>query len=202
MEFGKSLQEKLGEHEPHEVDELILDDLYQNIGNFTNEHKKTLESYKNLIHLSLNGLGLKSLTNFPKLPCLQIVILFCYKIQLEIRQNELDGSDFKEIKSLFPNLYKVKVGENPIKSIEAFKVFSGTQIRKLELIGTPAAKEANYREELFKNLKNVEAVDSKDKEGEDVESTIYDEEGDEFDDEDFEGGKIIKLNLIIRGSRR
>ena len=75
MEFGKSLQEKLGEHEPHEVDELILDDLYQNIGNFTNEHKKTLESYKNLIHLSLNGLGLKSLANFPKLLSLQIVIL-------------------------------------------------------------------------------------------------------------------------------
>jgi hypothetical protein len=55
------------------VDELILDDLFENIGTLTNDHKKTLELYKNLVHLSLNGLGLKALTNFPKLPNLQIV---------------------------------------------------------------------------------------------------------------------------------
>jgi hypothetical protein len=73
MEFGKSRQEKLGAHEPHEVDELILDDLFENIDTFTNDHKKTLEQYKNLVHLSLNGLGLKSLSNFPKIDELQIV---------------------------------------------------------------------------------------------------------------------------------
>jgi hypothetical protein len=76
MNFSKSLQEKLGEHEPHEVDELILDELYENIGTFTAEHKKTLESYKNLVHLSLNKLGLRSLQNFPKLESLQIVNFF------------------------------------------------------------------------------------------------------------------------------
>ena len=81
MEFQKALQDKLGEHEPNEViyilnkvDELILDDLFENIDTFTNDHKKTLELYKNLVHLSLNGLGLKSLSNFPKLEHLQIVI--------------------------------------------------------------------------------------------------------------------------------
>jgi hypothetical protein len=73
MSFAKSLQEKLGEHEPHEVDELILDDLYENIGNFTPEHKRTLEQYNNLVHLSLSSMGLKSLANFPKLENLQIV---------------------------------------------------------------------------------------------------------------------------------
>ena len=73
MSFAKNLQERLGEHEPHEVDELILDDLFENLGNFTPEHKKTLEQYNNLVHLSLSGLGLKSLANFPKLENLQIV---------------------------------------------------------------------------------------------------------------------------------
>jgi hypothetical protein len=73
MNFAKSLQEKLGEHQPHEVDELILDELYDNIGTFTIEHKTTFESYKNLVHLSLNKLGLISLKNFPKLENLQIV---------------------------------------------------------------------------------------------------------------------------------
>ena len=51
-------------------------------------------------------------------------------------------------------------------------------------------------------MKILEAVDSKDKEGEDVDSTIYDdEEGDEFDDddEDLEGGKTNQLILIFRG---
>ena len=75
MEFAKSLQQELGEHEPHEVDELILDELYKDIQTFTDEHKKTLEQYKNLLHLSLNGLGLKSLAKFPRLENLQIVSL-------------------------------------------------------------------------------------------------------------------------------
>jgi hypothetical protein len=48
--------------------------MYSNIDNFLPDHKKTLELYQGLIHLSLNKLGLKNLTNFPKIPALQIVI--------------------------------------------------------------------------------------------------------------------------------
>jgi hypothetical protein len=46
---------------------------------------------------------------------------------------------------------------------------------------------------LFKSIKNLEIIDSKDKSGEDVESTIYDEEdGDEdFEEEDFDGKFIF-----------
>ena len=80
MQFKKQLQEKLGEHEPNEVylslnqvDELILDDLFENVENFTDDHKKTLELYDNLIHLSLNGFGLKSIKNFPKIATLEKV---------------------------------------------------------------------------------------------------------------------------------
>jgi hypothetical protein len=61
----------------------------------------------------LNGLGLKSLANFPKIDTLEV---------LEIRQNNLSGSDFEQIKNLYPKLYKLKVGENPIKSLDVFKV--------------------------------------------------------------------------------
>src|SRR5687768_9471135 len=108
MDFQKSLQKNLGEHNPTEVDELILDDLYTDIESFSTDHKKTLESYNSLIHLSLNGMGLKSLKNFPKIPSLQI---------LEIRQNKLNGSDFGDLKTLYPKLYKLKVGENPIDNL-------------------------------------------------------------------------------------
>jgi hypothetical protein len=67
--------------------------------------------------------------------------------------------------------------------LDVFKVFNGTEVRKIELSNTPAAGASNFREELFKNLKNLEVVDSQDREGGDVDSTIYDEEGDEEDDE-------------------
>lgn len=85
MEFAKSLQQELGEHQPNEVDELILDDLYKNIENFTEEHKNTLEQYKNLVHLSLNSLGLKSLANFPQLHNLQIVKKFYYSASTQFK---------------------------------------------------------------------------------------------------------------------
>ena len=179
MEFQKSLQEKLGEHEPTEVDELILDDLYTNIIEFTNDHKKTLELYNNLLHLSLNGLGLKSLKNFPKIPELRI---------LEIRNNHFSGIDFKELMNLYPQLYKLKVGENPVKSLDIFKPFiSFTSLKKLELIDTDVTKKDTYRDELFKILKNVEIIDKMNREGDEIDSTIYDEEGDEFEDDDFDG---------------
>jgi len=179
MDFRKSLQDKLGEHEPTEVDELILDDLYTNIEEFTPEHKKTLELYNNLLHLSLNGLGIKSLKNFPSIPELRI---------LEIRNNKLSGSDFKELLHLYPNLYKLKVGENPIKSLDVFKSFLGYgSLKKLELLETDVTKKETYRDELFKSLKNVQIIDRMTRDGDEIDSTIYDEEGDEFEDDEFEG---------------
>ena len=42
---------------------------------------------------------------------------------MEIRQNQLSGADFEKIKNLYPKLYKLKVGENPIKSLDVFKCF-------------------------------------------------------------------------------
>jgi Ran GTPase-activating protein (RanGAP) involved in mRNA processing and transport len=59
-------------------------------------------------------------------------------------------------------------------------------ISKVELLNTDAASKSNYTSELFKMLPNLNTIDNKDKEGNEVESTLYDEEGDEFDDEDVE----------------
>merc|ERR1711976_516799 len=187
MEFQNSLQDKLGEHEPTEVDELILDDLYTNINEFTPEHKKTLEMYDNLLHLSLNNFGLRSLKNFPSIKELRV---------LEIRQNNLNGSDLAQLMSLYPNLYKLKVGENPITSIDVFKPFTSYQtLKKLELIDCDVTKRETYRDDLFKLLKNVQTIDRMTREGDEVDTTFYDEgeegefEDGEFmdeDDEDFE----------------
>ena len=185
MNLYKELQDKLNEHNPTDVDELILDELFEGITNFSEQNKKDLEKYNNLVHLSLNGFGLQSLKNFPKLPTLQV---------LEIRQNQLSGNDFKDITELYPELYKLKVGDNPIESIDVFKSLSGSSIKKLELQDTGASKRKDYRDVLFSMIKNLEIVDNQTKDGEDTSSTVYEDyEDDEADndegaeDEEFEG---------------
>ncbi len=88
MSFEATLQEKLGKHNPEEVikksylfylyylflqiQELILDTVFK-LEKFTPDHKAALEKYTSLIHLSMNGVGLISLENFPQLKELQIV---------------------------------------------------------------------------------------------------------------------------------
>jgi Leucine-rich repeat (LRR) protein len=148
MAFRKQLQEKLGPHEPNEVDELILDELFVNVDAFNDDHKKSLELYSSLVHLSLNGFGLKSLKHFPKIATLT---------SLELRQNHLSGSDFGDLKTLYPNLKKLKVGENPIKSLEVFKVLTTFgELQKLEVQGADVTNKETYRDELFKMLPKVE----------------------------------------------
>jgi hypothetical protein len=177
MNLSKELQTKLGEHDPSEVDELILDDLFEEINCFSEDNRKALEQYSNLLHLSLNGFGLTSLKNFPKIVSLQI---------LEIRQNKLSGSDLGALKELYPELYKLKVGENPITSLDIFKPLAGTNLRKLEIGDTPVSKKGSYRDDLFTMIKSLEVVDRMTRESEEIDSTIYeDEEGEEeFDDEE------------------
>jgi acidic leucine-rich nuclear phosphoprotein 32 family protein B len=186
MNLYKELQEKLSEHKPTDVDELILDDLFENVKSFTEENKKDLEKYTNLLHLSLNGFGLESLKNFPKIPTLQV---------LEIRSNGLNGTDFAKLKELYPELYKLKVGENPIKDINVFKCLNGSNITKLELRETQVADIKDYRNTLFSMIPGLDSIDGITKEGEEASSTVYeDDEGemgesgdeDEFDGEDDE----------------
>lgn len=187
MEFKNSLQEQLGEHEPDQVDELILDELFKNVDGFNTEHRKTLELYKNLEHLSLNGFGLKSLNNFPSLPNLRI---------LEIRENLLNGSDLGILKTLYPKLYKLKLGGNPIPSVDNLRVLeSFGDLKKLEVLDCKLTGRETYREELFKLLKNVQIIDKMDRNGDEIDSTIYEDdedmefedgEGDFEDEDDFE----------------
>jgi hypothetical protein len=99
----------------------------------------------------------------------------------------LNGTELADLKNYFPELYKLKVGDNPIKSIDVFKpLASFPQLKKLEVHGADFTNKDTYRDELFKMLKNVEVIDKMDRNGEEIDSTVYDED-DEFDGEDLEG---------------
>jgi Leucine-rich repeat (LRR) protein len=178
MNLAKELQEKLGEHDPIDVDELILDDIFEDVSSLTESNKKDFEKYSNLVHLSLNGFGLKSLDNFPKLSELSV---------LELRGNQLTGKDLGVLVKLYPKLYKLKVGDNPISSINVFDCLSESNLSKLELQGTAVANEKTYREVLFKKIKNLDIIDNLTKEGDEVSTTNYDDEVEGGEDQDFEG---------------
>ncbi len=181
MNLSKELQKNLGEHDPNDVDELILDDIFENIESFTEQNKKDLELYKNLVHLSLNGFGLKSLKNFPALPELNV---------LELRGNHFNGKGLEVLHSLYPKMYKLKIGENPIQAVSELKSLSNSKITKIELQGTKASEEKTYKQELFKLIPTLDIVDNHTKDGEEIETTDYDQDGEgEEEDDDFDAGE-------------
>ena len=177
-EFAMFLQENLGEHEPKEIEELILDDLFKDCDELTEEHKIALEQYSNLIHLSINGLGLKTLKNFPCIPNLYI---------LQVKNNKLTGEDFDEILKLYPGLYKLKVSNNLIESINVFAPLEKSKIKKIEIEDNPVNLNDKYREELFNIMPNLISINRKKKDGELLESTIYNEGSENSDEDDYDG---------------
>ena len=213
MSFEKEIKEKLGEHNPEEVikntknksnilfqiEELILDKIFT-AEKLTEDHKKTLEKYTSLIHLTLNQIGLTSLENFPFLKNTQIVssLFFIKFFQIELNENQLKGDDLEILLKNCPSLYKIKLEHNLIDNFDNLKCLSNYNIKKIDLEGNPlVSTNESYREELFKLVPSLECIDRLDKEGNEIESTLYggeeeediSEEGEEGEDEGDDEGE-------------
>ena len=84
----------------------------------------------------------------------------------------------------------MKIEDNEINSIDNFKCLSQLkELKKINVKGNPFCKEiANFKDKLFEMLNTLESVDSHNKEGGDVESSVYvgEDEEEEEDDEDGE----------------
>lgn len=180
MSFHSFLQEKLGSHNPDEVEVLNLDSLLSNQRYITEEMKSTLEEeYIDLKQLSLNNIGLVCLKNLPYLPLLK---------SFEVRENLLSGDDLQLIVKAFPSIRKLKIGQNFIKKIEFFDCFSKGNLTILELYDNPLIDmDVRYKEVLFYKVKSLEIVDGIDRDGYNVNTFISDY--DEDDDEDEEEGE-------------
>jgi hypothetical protein len=176
--FLESLQETLGKHSTKEVDELVLDNFWNNKESLTIEEKAGLEQYTNLIHLSLNNLGLKSLKNFPAIKGLYY---------LSIKNNELNGDDFDSIPRLYPGLKKLKISGNVIEKVNNLGKLSVLKLRKIEVKENPfSVGNKTYKKKVFQLLPSLEIVDQETEGGEEVETTDYHNEQDEQqDDEDY-----------------
>lgn len=176
--FKKRLLKQFGEHNPKEIEELNLDNFWTNKSSFTPEEKKGMEEYTNLIHLSLNNLGLKSLNNFP-------VIKNLY--YLSIKNNELNGDDFDLIEKLYPKLKKLKISGNNIEQINNLSKLRKLNLRKIEVKENPfSVGNKSYRNKLFQILPSLEIIDLEDTFGKDVDTTdYYNEENEDNDDEEY-----------------
>ena len=157
------------------------------------EEKELLEKYTSLIHLTMNNVGLTTLDNFPKLNSLkivrkkQILTLIITIFQLELNHNKLNGDDIEILVKQCPKLYKIKIEDNNIDSIDKLKCLAQLkELKKINVKGNPfMTKNPKYNNELFDMIITLESVDSQDKKGNEVESSIYEEGEEEEDDEEF-----------------
>ena len=174
--FLKKLQESLGKHSPKGIDELVLDYYWKNKKSITKDEKSGLEQYKNLVHLSLSNIGLKSLENFP---CIKDLYY------LSIKNNELNGNDFDLIPKLFPNLKKLKISGNKIEKINNLEKLRNLKLRKIEVKDNPfSIGNKTYKKKLFYLIPSLEIVDQENERGEEIETTDYHNEQAELEDDD------------------
>jgi len=178
--FSNELQNLLGKHEPKEIEELNLDKFSDNIKSFEPYHKEGLELYNNLIHLSLNDLGLENLSNFPEIKCLMI---------LSLKNNKLNGDDLDTIPKLYPNLYKLKISFNQINSIDKLSCLNQLKLKKIEVKGNPFTKnDDEYRDKIYKMIPSLIIVDQMQKNGQEIDTSDYGNESSSFNEEEEEEG--------------
>ena len=174
--FSKELQVLLGKHEPKEIEELNLDKFTDDLNSLQLYHKEGLELYNNLIHLSLNELGLENLSNFPEIKCLMI---------LSLKNNKLKGDDFDTIPKLYPNLYKLKISFNQINSLDNLSCLNKLELKKIEVKENPFTKNDNeYRDKIYKIIPSLIIVDQMQKNGQEIDTSDYGNESSSFDEEE------------------
>ena len=183
--FEKYLQETFGAHETKEIEELVFDNNWKEKNSFSEEEKKALEKYVNLIHLSLNNIGLKSLENLP-----HIKNLYC----LSLNNNDLSGDDLDLIVKAYPHLDKLKISGNIIENMDNLLKLKPLKLRKIEVRENPfSIGNDKYKQKLFEMLPSLKIVDQTDKNGDEEETTDYhneeqENEGSDFNEEDEEDG--------------
>ena len=179
--FEKYLQDTFGKHEPREIEELIFDGHWKDKESFSEEEKKALEKYVNLIHLSFNNIGLKSLKNLPQIKHLYY---------LSLNNNELTGDDLDILKTLYPNLNKLKISGNVIENMDNLLKLKPLQLRKIEVKENPfSVGNDKYKRKLFDMLPSLKIIDQTDKNGDEEETTNYNEE----DENEGEGNEFNEI---------
>ena len=143
-------------------------------------------------------IGLKSLKN---LPCIKNLYY------LSLNNNELSGDDFDILKTLYPNLSKLKISGNVIEKIDNLLKLKPLKLRKIEVKENPfSIGNDKYKQKLFEMLPSLKIVDQTDKNGDEEETTDYhneeqENEGSDFNEEEEEDGSKDNEDEAEDGSK-
>jgi hypothetical protein len=136
-----------------------------------------LEKCVKLEELSANNCGITSLEGFPSLPILT---------KLELSDNRISGG-LAALKNL-PSLVELSVAGNAIGSVDELLALEDAPLVVLDLVGCPCSDDSQeYRDKVFGMFPSLQALDGKDKDGEELElGSDEDDDEDEDEDEDDE----------------
>ena len=158
-----------------DVDEINLDEF--KIEKINDELRQELESLKELQALSMNGCELNSLDNFPDMPNL---------FQLELGDNKFPISDLTKLAHLKGVQSLILRNTNITKAKDLSPLKEITDLIQLDIEETEYCENADDLSEVFKLLPNLQILNNKDQQGNEIQFSddedFSDEEGDENDD--------------------
>ncbi|CAD8156440.1 unnamed protein product [Paramecium octaurelia] len=174
--FNKSIKQKTQEQKGKLI-EFDLDNV--KIVKLDKKVAELLESQTQLESLSLVECSLKTLEGFPKLPNLQNLVL-------EI--NQLDGQAINFIANTYPKLLCLSLAENSIKTFaELEPIKQLKKLQQLDFSANPIAQLPGYFQKVFDLVPGLQILDNKDKNGNDISYSDYEEgirlDSDESDDD-------------------
>ncbi|XP_061520406.1 acidic leucine-rich nuclear phosphoprotein 32 family member E [Phycodurus eques] len=215
MDMKKRIMLELGNRDPAEVAEMVVD----NSASVSGEVEGLSDKFVELEVLRMINVGLNSLAKLPSLPKLR---------KLELSENNLSGS-FETLSQKCPNLIYLNLSSNKIKELRNVEALQNLKnLQSLDLLNCEITSLDDYRDSVFELLPQVtyldgfdqeenEAPDSEvddededdedeagptgdyeDEDGEDEAGPTGDYEEDDDDDDGSEGGEV---GLSVRGKR-
>lgn len=164
-----------------ELDDLNLNDMP--IPKITPPLKRKIESLSTILVLSLNNCKLQSLANFPTLPDLT---------RLELIDNPFPTSDLAHLSHL-DNLQSLSLAGCRIANISDLEPLKGLkELIQLDLSGTSLAAKDTYRADVFKLLASLQILDNMDSEGNEVDYSDSDGEGDTESEEGYDNDEGLE----------
>ncbi|CAK93087.1 unnamed protein product (macronuclear) [Paramecium tetraurelia] len=156
--------EEQGQLEELDISEIRIEQL-------TPEITENLKKHPKLQSLAITGCGLKTLEGLPKMDSLEVLIL---------EGNSLDFKALNYISENFKKLVCLSLADNQIKSFEELRVLSNLpQLQQLDLSDNKVEQQTGYHQKIFQMLPNLQVLDNKNQEGEEIEYS--DEEGGDQD---------------------
>jgi len=135
-----------------------------------------LEGCVQLQDLSANNCGIVNFEGFPALPSLT---------KLELSDNRISGG-LSALAGL-TSLTELTLAGNSIADVKELAAIKHLPLTVLDLAGCPCSEDSQeYRDEVFDMFPSLQALDGKDREGEELDLGSDDEEDEDDEDEDEE----------------